>query len=249
MKQTVFKSWGKNRAPKRRPWVERPRKDRAVLIEVNPKLKQKAYDRLAILRVFHRRLSQPGKLKTKKEVTENFLNELNSGVLWPAGAGTSVRHLARSTLYNWRGLYARGGIAALLPHYQAKPSNGHANFRPLVNPIEIKLAGRPTRRGKKNFIPRVKRHWKFAPLTCPIRLSIFYSFPIPKNTKMRRRMKMIRHQASHTSEPDLDRLNAFIISCMAGLVFKSHSQVVDFHSQKRFDWWPQTRVLITTLPG
>jgi Holliday junction resolvase RusA-like endonuclease len=245
---TVFKSWGK-KTSKRQSLGEPSRKDRAVLVGVNPKLKQIAFDRLAILRNFYCKSSQPGKLKTKAEVMKNFLNEFNSGVLWPEGGGISVRHVGRATLYNWRRLYANGGLAGLVPHYRVKHLEGRATFRPLKNPIEMKFAGRPRRNGKKDFTLRVKRHWKFPPLTCPVRLSIFYSFPIPKKTKMKRRMRMIRHQISHVGKPNLDALNSFTIGCMLEIVFKNHSQIVDFRSQKQWSWWPEIRILITTLSG
>jgi Holliday junction resolvase RusA-like endonuclease len=44
-------------------------------------------------------------------------------------------------------------------------------------------------------------------------------------------------------------LNAFIVDCMTGIVFKDHSQIQQFYCEKKFDWWPQTRILIRPLPG
>jgi len=234
---------------RRRLRFTEPRKDRAVLAGITPRLKQIAYDRLAILRAYHRRLLKPRKPGTKTKVMRDFLGDFNSGALLPEGITGSITHIERSTLYNWDGFYRNSGLPALVPRYQIKSSTGRPTFRPLKRPIEIKFPGRPRRNGKAAFLARIKRRWKDPPLECPIHLSIFYSIPIPKKTKIPRRMKMLKHRISHIGKPHLDALNAFIVDCLAGIVFGDHSQIVEFHSGKKFEWWPQTRILINPLPG
>jgi Holliday junction resolvase RusA-like endonuclease len=243
----TIKIWGRNRISRRRLRTVESRKDKSVLAGIDPKLKTVAYNRLAILRAWHRKLSEPRRPKAKTEVMRSFLADLNSGILWPDGASMPIRHIARSTLYYWDQIYRNGGLLALVPRYKTKLSTERATFLPLAKPIEMKFPGPPRRSGKVNFLHRVKRRWKNPPLDCPIHLTIFYSMPIPKGTKMRRRMKMLKRQISHTIKPNLDTLNAFIVDCLSGIVFRDYSQIVQFHSKKEYGWWPQTRILIKAL--
>lgn len=233
----------KRRPSKRRPFAFPPRENRVVIGEISPRLRTKVYMRLAILRAYYRELSKPRKPRTKEETTRNFLSVLNSGLLFPEGFPIP-RHVGRSALYNWEKMYKDGGIAALVPNYKVKSQGGRATFRPLLNNIEMKLPGPPTAKGKVKLKARIRRRWKNPPLECPIRLGIFYSMPIPKKTKMPRRMKMLRHEISHIAKPNLDALNAFIVDSMTGIVFKDYSQIIKFHAEKGYGWWPQTRIMI-----
>jgi Holliday junction resolvase RusA-like endonuclease len=245
----IFKAWRKNRIPRKPFTITSPPKDRSVLSGIDPRLKQIALNRLAILRTYHIRLSKPGRLKTKREVLERFLTDLNSGILWPNGVTKPIPHVGRSTVYVWDRAYRNGRLAALVPHYGVKLSTGKATYRPLVKNIEMKFSGRPRARGKRDFVARVKRRWKGPPLECPIRLSIFYYMPIPKGTRMRKRMGMLKHRISHRGKPNIDALNAFVVDSMMGIVFREHGQIVQFHSEKKFGWWPEVRILLKALPG
>jgi Holliday junction resolvase RusA-like endonuclease len=245
----MYKAWAKGKTSRRCPFIEPSQKDRSTLTGIDGRLKQKAFDRLAVLRAYQRRLSSPGRLRTKARVIERFLDDFNSGTLRPDEPATSIRHLGRSTLYNWAQAYRKDRLPGLVPGYGVKTSTEKAVFRPLADPVEMKFPGRPRRNGKREFIGRLKRHWKIPPFECPIRLSIFYSMPIPPKTKMSRRMKMIRHQTSHIGKPNLDALNAFVVNCLTGIVFRDHSQIVHFSSSKQWDWWPQTRILVKPLAG
>lgn len=225
------------------------KKGRNALAGIDPRFKQVAYDRLAILREYHRRLSNPGRCKTKTEVMRNFLTDANAGMLWPEGSEKSVSHVSRSTLYSWRNLYKTGRLLALVPRYTGNPSTKTPIFRPAARPFEMKFSGSPKRNGKADFIARIKRRWKWPPSKYPVRLAVYYSMPIRKGTKMRRRMKMLRHEISHVKKPNLESLNAFIVDCMTGIVFKDHSQIVHFHSEKKFAWWPEIRILVREMKG
>jgi hypothetical protein len=245
----IFKTWAKRGILGRRPSIPESRKNRDVLAGVDPALRQKAYDRLAVLRTYYRRLSKPKRPKTKGETISNFLAELNSGILWPDGIAKPLPHVGRCTLYNWVKIYRAGGLAALVPRYRTRLSTGRATFRPLANCIEMKFPGSPRRNGKTEFLARIRRRWKSPPLECPIFLSIFYSMPIPKGIKMPRRRYILKHRISHTGRPNLDALNAFVVDCMAGTVFRNHFQIVGLSSEKKWGWWPETRVLIRALKG
>jgi Holliday junction resolvase RusA-like endonuclease len=146
-------------------------------------------------------------------------------------------------------VYAKDRLGGLVPNYRVKSGSGQPIYRPLIIPIEIKLPGRPKRSGKTEFTARISRHWRYLPLEGRVRLSVFYFFPIPKKTKMRKRMEMLRGRISHKGKPNLDALNAFVVDCLAGTVFKNHSQIVELHAAKSFAWWPQTLILIRPLPG
>jgi Holliday junction resolvase RusA-like endonuclease len=244
----VFKAWAKSKILRRHSRI--PPKKRNILAGLDPRLKQKAFDKLSILREYQRRLSNRG-FKKKKEVIKTFLVDFNSGMLWP-DEKKSIRHISRSSLYGWKNLYGDGGIAALVPHYcsvKKGTSPGAAIFKSLRIPFEIKFPGPPRRNGKAHFCKRARRHWKYPAFDCPISLAVFYSMAVPKGAKMPRRMKMLKGKIVHTGKPCIDVLNAFIMDCLKGIVFKSYNQVVRFHSEKSYGWWPQTRVLIQAVPG
>ena len=247
----IFKVWEKKKDSRKPLRFDEPRKKRNVLDGVNPRLKQKALDRLAILRAYRVKLSEPRRPRSKSEVTRKFLELFNSGVLCPDpdGATKPISHIGKSTLNNLERAYKKGGLAALVPRYKTKRSAGQAVFQPLKFPFEMKFPGPPRRNGKRLFLERLKRRWKRPTLGCPIHLTLLYIFPIPKGTKMPRRMKMLKHKIAHTGKPNSDVLNAFIIDSLMGIVFKHHSQIIQFHSKKEYGWWPQTRILIRPVKG
>ena len=244
----IFKVWGK-RTIKKRPWVEEPKKDRRVLAGLDPRVRQIAYDRLAILREYHARLSKLGRPKTKKEVIESLLDDIESGIIWPDRPIRSIPRIGKSTLYNLDKAYLKDKLLGLVPRYKTKLLTGRATFHPLEKYVEMKFPGPPRRNGKTSFLARIRRRWKSPPLEGPIRLSILYSMPIPKGTRMPKRMKMLKGKISHTIKPNLDTLDAFIVDCMTGIVFKNHCQIVGLKSQKEYQWWPQTRVRMKALKG
>lgn len=240
----------KSRNSRNRLKIPESRFDRTVLAGVDPRLKQIALDRKAILMGYIFRLSKPGKFRTKGAVLRNFLKEFNSGILWPDGAIKTIRHAGRSTIYNWTRLNKKGGLLALVPHFKTKssPGSGKAAFRLLSNPrVEMKFPGQPKRSGKIKFVERIRRRYKNPPLECPVRLSIFYSMQIPRGAKMPLRMRLLRHEISHVWPPHLTALNTFVIDCLTGTVLKDSSQIVHIHSEKSFSWWPEVRVLIRPL--
>jgi Holliday junction resolvase RusA-like endonuclease len=247
----IFEAWDRKKISRKPPSFDEPRKKRNALEGVDPRLKQIAYDRLAILREYNLRLLKPRPPKTRLKVMKKFLAELNSGMLWPDG-GKPIRHVRRATLYNWIWLYKNGRIAALVPRYSGYKTNlagGHAIFKPLIKPFKMKFSGPPRRNGKSYFIERIKRRWKFPPVECPIHLSIFYTMPIPKGTKMPRQMEMLKHKIGHTDRPHIDVLNAFVVDCLSGILFKNHSQIIQIHSEKHYGWWPQTEIFVRALKG
>ncbi|MBM4305714.1 MAG: RusA family crossover junction endodeoxyribonuclease [Deltaproteobacteria bacterium] len=247
----IFKVWDVTASPEKKIEFDNPPEKRSVLEGIDPRLKQIAFDRLAILREWQRRSMEAGKPGTKNKVTNRFLEELNSGILWPDADGVkkTISKLCRATLYGLQKAYKNGGLAALVPRYKTKESKGQAIFQPLKKPFEMKFSGPPRREGKQFFIERVKRRWKLPPLEGPIRLKIEFDMPVPKGSRMPRRMKMVKGKISHTGKPNLDVLQSFIVDCLSGIVFKHHSHIVDISSRKAYRWWPQTRILVSRGPG
>ena len=246
----MFKVLAKDRFSRKRPWTDVSRENLSVLMGIDPRHRKIGLDRLALLREFQFRLSKPRKPKTKGKVIRDFLREVNSGILWPNASRSSIRHLGISTLYGWLKIYKKDRLAGLVPKYKTKLSKkAQATFLPLARPIELKFPGRPKRNGKAFFLERLRRRWERDPLEQPIKLTIFYSMAIPKGTKMQKRTRMLKHRISHTSKPYLSALDRFIVSCLSGVVFKDQSQIIQFHSQKDYEWWPQIRILIRALSG
>ena len=244
----IFKIWEKRVSKKR--GIPGSRKNWSSLPGVNPKLKQKAYDRAMVIRKYHSLLLSKG-FKKKTEMKKEFLADFNSGSgFWSDGSKGSISKICSSTLHNWEMIYKKNGLAGLVPRYKTKSSTGRAVFRhPCSKKFEMKFSGQPRRNGRARFLERIKRHWKSPPLECPIRLTIFYSMKVPRGIRMARRMKILKHRISHTIRPNLDALNAFAINCMTGIVFKNHSQILSFHSEKEYCWWPQTKIIIQPLKG
>jgi len=235
---------------KRRRWAFGPR--RYWPSTIHQKSVEIAHIRLAILNAWQRELKKIEKSKTKTQATVEFLQLLNSGLFIPEGTASKFfKHVGRSSLCGWEKAYRESGFRALLPRYKWKPGSG-ATLVPINltwNLKEIKIPGPPKRHEKDDILFWIRQYWQDPPLECPIQLGIFYSMPIRKGTKMPRRMKMLNHKISHTGKPYLDFLNSHIMDCLAGIVFHDHSQVVLFHSEKTFAWWPKTLIVIRPLSG
>lgn len=164
----MFKACAKDIFSRKRPWADVSQKDRSVLIGIDPRLRQIALDKLALLQEFHFRLSKPRKPKTKRKVIRDFLREVNSGILWPEASRGSIRHLGISTLYNWLKIYRKDRLAGLIPKYKTKLSKkAQAIFLLLARPVELKLPGAPRRNGKAFFLERLRRRWKGLLLNSP----------------------------------------------------------------------------------
>lgn len=232
------------------PWPFSHRKKREIgdTEEFHPEARTIAHLRVAIIKAYREKLSQGEKPITK--IINEFLDAFNAGMLQPEAFAKPIRLFSRSTLYSWNKLYKEGGFAALIPRYKWIPRPG-STFAPInLTPryTEIIIPGPPTAKAKYVMLLSLRHQWKGPPLDCPIRLGIFYSMPIPKRTGMAKRMKILKDQISHTCTPLLGSLNGFVVECMEGIVFKNHSQIVEFHSRKDFRCGPQTRILIRALP-
>lgn len=213
----------------------------------HPEARRIAHVRLAILKIYREEISKGGRLK--RESQAEFISFFNAGLILPE-IFKKPEHISRATLYNWDKLHRELGFLGLIPKYRWKPKPGAAVI-PIKQPSRLKkivIPGTPKRRAKNELLPILSREWEGPVLDCPIHLAIFYGMGIRKETKMRRRMEMLRHEISHTGKPDLDSLNAFLIDCMEGIVFKDHSQIVGFHSVKGYRWWPQILIQIRALP-
>jgi len=220
---------------------------RKGLANAHPKAKKIAFLRLAILWACSSERCNSSGIKTR--AMEEFIKTYNSGAFLPAEY-ERIAHISRASLYNWKKAYKDYGISGLVPRYKFKEQPGstpRVRFKPIPACTKIIIPGIPRCRRKHIFLSQLRKHWQ-APLTDrPIGLSIFFYMPIPKGTKMKRRMRMLKHRISHTGNPDLGALNSFTLDCMVGVIFKDYSQIVRFHSEKEYRWIPETQILIRVL--
>ena len=238
------------------PWLFRKIRKKSGIANAenfHPEGRRIAHLRLDILKAYHEEVSKSHETedgRLKEEVLAEFIALFNAGMILPEVFG-KPEHLSRSTIYDWDKLHRENGFVALIPGYKWKLRPGAAviPIKSLSRLRKIVIPGSPGRRRKREVPSHISRGWERPPLTCPIRLSIFYSMPIPKNTTMRRRMKMLKQRISHTGKPHLDTLNVFIMDCMAGIVFEDLSQIIGFSCQKEYRWSPQTRIYIWALSG
>lgn len=235
----------------RKPWTFRHRMRKSGIDaagKFHPEARKIASFRLGVVKFYRGEISSKG-VRSKSEVIAEVISLCNAGLILPE-TFPRPKAISKATLYNWDKLHRDHGFLGLIPKYKwTKPG---AAVIPIKLPSRLKkivIPGPPKRISKYEFLPQLSREWEGPPLTCPIHLSIFYSMAVPKGTSMRRRMEMLKGQLSHTGKPNLDSLNAFLIDCMEGIVFKSHSQIQKFYSEKSYRWWPQTRIFIRALSG
>ena len=86
-----------------------------TLPQVSPKSLRVANLRFALIQAFNEEIAKNGRSKT--EVLTWFIEGYNSGIILPK-VGEELKHISRSTLYNWLQLCDRGGIEALAPQYR-----------------------------------------------------------------------------------------------------------------------------------
>ncbi len=233
----------------RKPWSFYHRMRKSGISDAEkfpPEARRIASVRLGILKFYRGEISKGG--RPKREAQADFMSLYNAGLILPE-TFPKPKAISRSTLYNWDKLHRDYGFWGLIPKYRWKPKPGAAviPIKLLSRIKEMVLPGPPKRRAKYEFLPEIRRKWKGPPFTCPIHLSIFYSMAVPKGTSMRRRMKMLKGRICHTGKPNLESLNAFLIDCLEGIIFKSHSQIQKFYSEKNYGWWPKTRIVIRAL--
>jgi len=236
---------------KRRLWAFRHTRQKSRIDDArnfHPHAQEIAHFRLSVLKAYHKEISK--RERPKGETIAEIIALYNAGLILPDILRGKPKFLSRGTIYNWNKAYREGGFLALIPKYRWKQKPGAAAI--LIKPLRTKkimLPGPPRRRSKYELLPEIRRQWGSSPLTYPIHLIIFYGIGIRKRTKMPRRMKMLRGEISHVGTPNLDNLNSFIVDCMTGIVFKDHSQIVEFHCAKRYVWYSKTVIYIRALPG
>ena len=217
-------------------------------INFHPKAKRTAYIRLGIVKALREAILTRGG-KSMGEVYAEVVALYNAGLILPE-IFPKPKTISRSSLYGWNRLHKKHGFLGLIPKYRWRFKSGA-----VVIPIKpssyqkktIAIPGQPRRISKYEILPKIRSQWNGPTLDGPIQLSIFYLMGIPKGTKMRRRTRMLRREISHIGKPNLDSLNAFMVDCVTGIVFKDHSQIVRFYSEKRFGWFPKIDISVQPL--
>lgn len=215
---------------------------KGIATDVDPRGKQIAYVRLAILRVYRRQI--PTKEKFKQQAENGFLKAYNLGLILPE-TFAKPKYISRSTLYNWRKAYKKDGLRGLIPRHRYKKNRTNLSFMNLI-PIykKIIIQGRPRAKGKNIFQSQLRRQWQGLPIDGPITISISFDMPIQKGTKMQKRMLMLKHWISHTRNPESTVLTGFVLGCMKGVVFREYRQIVRFQAEKKYSCNPRSLILV-----
>jgi Holliday junction resolvase RusA-like endonuclease len=204
--------------------------------------------RLVILNEWHPWLEKREKGKTKAEATFEFLSLVNSNL---ALKELKLKHVSRASLYGWEKKYREGGLSALAPRYGWKPESTAPDVpKNLTSKLTtIQIPGPPKAIGKDETLFWIRHYWQNPPLQCPIEITVLFSMPVRRKTKMRTRIKMCCRKISHTRTPYLDSLTVFIMGCLFGEVFLDHRQVVSIQVKKWYSSWPQTLIVVRALSG
>lgn len=90
-------------------------KSRPNVKSVNLKMKEIGCLRAAILNSLHNEIDRD-RSRSKSEVIRKFLDDYNSGILYPP-IFLKLGRVSRSTLYSWDQTLREGGVDALVPRY------------------------------------------------------------------------------------------------------------------------------------
>jgi Holliday junction resolvase RusA-like endonuclease len=81
----------------------------------------------------------------------------------------------------------------------------------------------------------------------PLRLDIYFYFPIPKTSEARTQQLRDTH---HFFRPDNSNVIKFLEDCAQGILFKDDCTISEIHSYKLYDIVPRSEFTITPLvPG
>lgn len=67
----------------------------------------------------------------------------------------------------------------------------------------------------------------------PVRLSVKYTFTVPKSWSKARRDEAMQREVPHTGRPDLDNLNKAVLDALNGIAYVDDSQVVVYGNMSK----------------
>ena len=85
------------------------------------------------------------------------------------------------------------------------------------------------------------------PLSGPVKVSITFYMPIPKQTSKMHRRQMINGKSVPIKRPDLDNLAYLITNAMNEIVYEDDRQIVDLVLRKRYAEVPKTVIKVVEL--
>lgn len=83
-----------------------------------------------------------------------------------------------------------------------------------------------------------------AVITSPIELEMTFYMPIPKSTSKKKSKEMLENKIKHIKKPDIDNLQALILNCFTGIVYRDDSQVYKIIAFKKYSAIPRTEIKI-----
>ena len=133
--------------------------------------------------------------------------------------------------------------------------------------IEITIEGKPIPKGRPrfkrigNFISTytpsetVKKEQeikdiflikypKHIPLEGAVAFEAIVYMPIPKSTSKKKTQKMINDEIKPIKRPDLDNIGKLVLDALNGLAFKDDSQVILFHTEKKYSNRPRIKIKV-----
>ena len=109
----------------------------------------------------------------------------------------------------------------------------------------------PCRRAKRQFALLARWWAPPVPLAGPLQVDMVFYFARPKSHyRTGRYAGQVKATAPlfHTSRPDRDNLEKFVLDALAGLFWTNDARVCDGRSRKLYGDPPRTVVTITVLP-
>jgi len=108
----------------------------------------------------------------------------------------------------------------------------------------------PSAAEQNGFLSVIQSNAPERPFDCPLRVDITFYFARPKNHyRAGRYAGELKSDAPiwHTSRPDRDNLDKFILDAMNGVFWQDDSIISDGRLRKFYNCRPRTEILITPL--
>jgi Holliday junction resolvase RusA-like endonuclease len=81
----------------------------------------------------------------------------------------------------------------------------------------------------------------------PVELTIHFFFPIPKNTSLKRRIKMLKGEILPDKRPDEDNLAYLVSNALQGIIYDDDKRVCVKHVYKKYGEFCKTVIEVRTI--
>ena len=100
----------------------------------------------------------------------------------------------------------------------------------------------PSQGDKADFLALAHQHAPEKPIDAPVRLSVSFEFARPKNHYRANGEVKPKAPAVHTSRPDIDNLEKFILDSLNGVFWRDDRLVYSIQASKIYGETPATRI-------